>query len=460
MRIVRSLRGRLVIAAAVAVLLAVAGIGGAAAEFVTHELRSTLDTSLRARAGDVARLSASAPSLLTSPGILDSASGGRQLDVEVLDRRGRIVSRSLSLGARVLPITGTVQRALGTGQAGYADVTIAGHEVRLYAAPLADTGGRATGGAVIVASQIGDIDAIGRHLRTGLLAFGAIAALIGALIAALLVTRALRPLRRLSRGASAIERSGTPTQRLEEPTGADEVRDLAAALNRMLSALEATHERERRLLADASHELRTPLTSLTGNIDYLAVHGASPELITDLRHDAARLRRLVEDLLALEREGATSPANALVDLAKVVNAAAAGRERVEVVAPRGVIVPGDAETLQRAVTNLIENALIHGPANGHVTVCVHAGEDFAEISVTDEGAGIPDGAQDVAFERFWRGSDAGNRPGSGLGLAIVRATAERHRGSVRVAGAMVTIVLPQSVATTTSSNVRTKELSR
>jgi two-component system sensor histidine kinase MprB len=223
----------------------------------------------------------------------------------------------------------------------------------------------------------------------------------------------------------------------------------------MLAALESTHEHERRLLADASHELRTPLTSLTGNIDYLAVHGASVELITDLRHDAARLRRLVDDLLALEREGATSPANGAVDLAKVVNAAAAGRERVEVVAPRGVIVPGDAETLQRAVTNLIENALIHGPPDGHVKASVHADADFVEISVTDEGAGIPDGAQEAAFERFWRGSDAGRRPGSGLGLAIVRATAERHRGSVRVAGATVTIVLPQSATTTTSSSVRT-----
>jgi two-component system, OmpR family, sensor kinase len=444
MRTVRSLRGRLVIAAAVAVLLAVAAIGGAAAEFVTHELRSTLDTSLRARAGDVARLSASAPALLTSPGILDSASGGRQLDVEVLDRRGRIVSRSLSLGARVLPITATVRRALGAGSAGYANVTIADHEARLYVAPLADTGGRATGGAVIVASQIGDIDTIGRHLRAGLFAFGAIAALLGALIAALLVTRALRPLRRLSRGASAIERSGTPTQRLEEPNSEDEVRDLAAALNRMLAALESTHERERRLLADASHELRTPLTSLTGNIDYLAVHGASVELVIELRHDATRLRRLVDDLLALEREGATSPVNTPVDLAEVINAAAAGHERVDVVAPGGVTVPGDAETLQRAVTNLIENALVHGPTDGRVTASVHAGPDFAEISVSDEGAGIPDGAQQAAFERFWRGSDSGKRPGSGLGLAIVRATAERHRGSVRVAGATVTIVLPRS----------------
>ena len=157
----------------------------------------------------------------------------------------------------------------------------------------------------------------------------------------------------------------------------------------------------------------------------------------------------------MEREGATSPANAAVDLAKVVNEAAAGRERVEVVAPRDVIVPGDAETLQRAVTNLIENALIHGPADGHVEARVHAGPDFAEISVSDEGAGIPDGAQEAAFERFWRGSDAGKRPGSGLGLAIVRATAERHRGSVRVDGATVTIVLQQSTTAANSGSVRT-----
>jgi two-component system sensor histidine kinase MprB len=442
MRIVRSLRGRLVGAAAVAVFLAVAGIAVAAAEFVTYELSSNLDTSLQERAGDVARLSASAPALLRTPGVLDSAEGGRQLDVEVLDAHDRILSRSLSLGARVLPSVAVVRRALMEGRSGYADFTIDGRRSRLYAAPLADTGGQASGGVVIVASQLGDIDSVGRRLRVGLLLFGGGAALIGALLAALLVTRALRPLYRLSRGVAAIERTASPTQRVEEPGTRDELQDLAAALNRMLGALEATHDRERRMLADASHELRTPLTSLLGNIEFLAAWGASDELIHDLRHDAARLDRLVGDLLTLERAGATSTPDKPVDLADVVAEAVAGQDRVRSVVDARPVVSGEAPALVRAVTNLIENGLVHGPADGHVDVTLRRHGDLAEISVSDEGSGIPEDARERAFERFWRGEESAGRPGSGLGLAIVRAIAERHRGTVRVEGATVTITLP------------------
>jgi two-component system sensor histidine kinase MprB len=442
MRIVRSLRGRLVGAAAVAVFLAVAGIAVAAAEFVTYELSSNLDTSLRERAGDVARLSASAPALLRTPGVLDSAEGGRQLDVEVLDAHDRILSRSLSLGARVLPTVTVVKRALTEGRAGYAEFTIDRRRSRLYAAPLAETGGQASGGVVIVASRLGDIDSVGRRLRVGLFLFGGGAALIGALLAALLVTRALRPLYRLSRGVAAIERAASPTQRVEEPGTRDELQDLAAALNRMLGALEATHDRERRMLADASHELRTPLTSLLGNIEFLAAWGASDELINDLRHDAARLDRLVEDLLTLERAGATSIPDEPVDLAGVVAEAVAGQDRVRSVVDARPVVSGETSALVRAVTNLIENGLVHGPADGQVDVTLRQHGDLAEILVSEQGSGIPEDARERALERFWRGEESAGRPGSGLGLAIVRAIAERHRGSVHVEGATVTITLP------------------
>jgi signal transduction histidine kinase len=439
---IRSLRGRVVGAAAVAVFLAVAGIAGAAAEFVTYELSRSLNASLRERAGDVARLSASAPALLASAGVLDSAKGGRQLDVEVLDDQARIVSRSLSLGARVLPTAPVVRQALTTGRAGYADLTIDQRRSRIYAAPLPDTGGQASGGVVIIASQLGDIDSIGHRLRVGLLAFGGGAALIGALLAALLVTRALRPLYRLSRGVAEIERTATPTRRVEEPGTTDELHGLAAALNRMLDALEATRDRERLMLADASHELRTPLTSILGNIEFLATHGASDELVADLQDDAARLTRLVDDLLALERAGVTSTPDQPVDLARVVAEAVAAQSRVISVIHAHPVVSGDAGSLVRAVANLVENGLVHGPPGGQVEVSVRQAGDTAEILVHDEGSGIADGARDRAFERFWRGDDAAGRPGSGLGLAIVQAIAERHRGTVRVEGATVTITLP------------------
>jgi signal transduction histidine kinase len=196
------------------------------------------------------------------------------------------------------------------------------------------------------------------------------------------------------------------------------------------------------MLADASHELRTPLTSLLGNIEFLAAWGASDELINDLRHDAARLDRLVGDLLTLERAGATSTSDEPVDLAGVVAEAVAGQDRVGSVVDGRPVVSGEAPALVRAVTNLIENGLVHGPAGGHVDVALRQHGDLAEISVSDEGSGIPEDARERAFERFWRGEDSAGRPGSGLGLAIVRAIAERHRGTVRVEGATVTITLP------------------
>lgn len=440
----RTLRGRIVLAAAASVLLALVVFGFAASAYVDDRLRTATDASLRERAGDVSRLSASAPALLTDAGALDATPGGRQLDVEVLDRRGRVVGRSLSLGARLLPDVPAVRRALDAGVGSYADVRIAGRPVRLYAAPLAETGGQAAGGAVVVASRVDDIDDLTRTIRTGLLVTGLLAALLGAAAAALLVSHMLRPLRRLSAGATRIGASGDPAQRLPDPGGRDEVHDLAAALNTMLAALEATGERERRLLADASHELRTPLTALAGNVDHLARHGgADPELVADLRHDTDRLRHLVDDLLALEREGAAAPTDDLVDLGDLAREAATAEPRVQAQVAAEVTVPGDPQALRRALDNLVQNALVHGPPGGPVVVRVGGDERTATLAVTDAGAGLPPAEWEAMFERFRRGPDASGRPGAGLGLALVRATARRHGGEATARDATVTMTLPR-----------------
>src|SRR6202000_1681879 len=108
-------------------------------------------------------------------------------------------------------------------------------------------------------------------------------------------------LRDLSSSAATIARTEDPASRLVEPVGPAEVAELAATLNAMLAALAASRERERRFLADASHELRTPLTSLRGNVEYVGRHGADPEVIADLESDSARLRRLGDGPLGVER---------------------------------------------------------------------------------------------------------------------------------------------------------------
>jgi signal transduction histidine kinase len=238
-----------------------------------------------------------------------------------------------------------------------------------------------------------------------------------------------------------IARTEDPARRLAQPAGPAEVAELAATLNGMLDALADSRERERRFLADASHELRTPLTSLRGNVEYVGRHGADPEVIADLEADAARLARLVEDLLALERESGAERPRRPVRLDELVRAAAARREGVVAVVDEPLSVSGEPAALERALGNLLENAARHAPPGGEVRISLRREGEEAELAVTDSGPGFAPGTEEAAFGRFWRGEDGG-APGSGLGLAIVRATAERHGGRAWAKGSTVTIALP------------------
>ncbi len=214
----------------------------------------------------------------------------------------------------------------------------------------------------------------------------------------------------------------------------------------MLASLERSRASERRFLADASHELRTPVTTLLGNVEYAARHGADAEVLDDLRRDAARLARLVDNLLALEREGGPEPEREPVELDELVAATVRDHEHASARIRLGVLEParvcGDQEALRRVIANLIDNALVHGPSGGRVDVAVHSADGLARLTVSDEGSG-PDPAQHARlFERFWRGPDAAVRPGSGLGLSIVAAIVERHGGRIDVDGSQFTIELP------------------
>ena len=421
-----SIRLRTVLASAVSTLIAVAVLGSVVDVLVARHLHHALDHTLRSRAVEVAQLAASAPALITTPGALDSPVGATQAMVEVVDSRGRIVARSLSLGGRVL--TPALARRALAGHGGYGSAELGGTDLRVYAAPLATTPGVASGGAVVVAASTSDVaDTIGA-LRA-LTLFGALgAALVGAAAVWFLVGRALRPLVRLDRAAAEIGRTGDPSTRLPEPHRTDEVGRLASTLNVMLETLEQAREKERRFVADASHELRTPLTALRGNVEHLARHGASPELVADLQADARRLARLVEDLLVLSREEATPPPEVEVQLDDLARETDADRFAAET-----VVVHGDRDALARAVANLVENARTHGA--GLVSVRVRSENGRALVEVGDEGAGVPAAERELVFERF-RGR------GSGLGLAIVRATAERHGGRAYVEGSTFTIELP------------------
>jgi two-component system OmpR family sensor kinase len=436
----RSIRARSVVAAAVGILLALVVVGALVSVLVSRHLHRSLDHTLRQRAVEIAQLNASAPALLTTPGALDSPVGATQLLVEVVDRNGKIVARSLSLGGRVLSTGALVGSAIDRGRPTYANAELGSDHMRVYTAPLAEIGGPARGGAVVVAASTHDVDETVGRLHLFVFLTGLVAALLGAGAVALLMRRALEPLRRLATAASEIERTADPHRRLPQPDTSDEVAQLAGTLNAMLASLERSRERERRFLADASHELRTPLTALRGNVAYVARHGATPSVIDDLERDADRLARLADDLLVLSREesGDVAPDD-VVDIGALAMELADRANDVDAVAPDDVNVRGDRVALERALENLVQNGRKYGPSGGRITVTVESRDGLALLTVTDEGAGLQPSEAEVAFRRFWRGTDSTN--GSGLGLPIVRAIAERHGGRAYADGPRFTIEL-------------------
>ena len=316
-----TLRRRVALAAAASIVLAVALLVIAVPKLLGRELRTTLEDTLVRRAADVARLNATAPGQLTAPGALEGSLSGSTLYVQVVDKSGRIVVRSSGLGGRVIDAGGAGERALRDREAGFADGALGTDDLRIYAAPLGELGrGEASGGAVVVAGSLGDIERTLDQTRRLIAPLAFLPPRWPPLLATLLVRRALRPLTRLSCGAQAIAASGDVGERLPEAPTHDEVAELAGTLNAMLASLQRAQEAEHRFVGDASHELRTPLTALRGNAAYIARHGADPAVLADIEAGAERLSELLDDLLALAREDAAAPAQgepvALSELAR------------------------------------------------------------------------------------------------------------------------------------------------
>jgi len=436
-----SLRARIVAGTVAAIILAVAGLGVTVGLLVGRDLRGSLDQTLHDRGVEIVRLSATTPALLSAPGALASPSGGTEVDVEVFDRHGNVIASSPALGGQRLPGQALVARALVDGTQGYATGTFAGAPIRMYAAPIPDVGGAAAGGVVLAGSSLGAVaDTLG-HVRAVIALSAIAAAVIGGLLVALVAGRGLRPLRRLTAAAGAIEHTGNAAQRLPDVASPREIAELTGTLNGMLAALEHSRATERRFLADASHELRTPLTSLRGNAAYLAKHGADPEVLAEVEADAKRVGQLVDDLLALERAEAPDAQRVRVDLAALAREGAR-RAGATLEGCAAAVVWGDRAALAGALGNLLENARLHGPPGGEITVHLEADAQWARLSVVDTGPGLPPDQVEQAFGRFWRGPASGSTPGSGLGLAIVAATATAHRGRVEVDGGRFTLVLP------------------
>jgi two-component system sensor histidine kinase MprB len=252
-------------------------------------------------------------------------------------------------------------------------------------------------------------------------------------VARLAAGRVLRPVSRLTRAVEQIRATGDLSATIETP-GHDEISRLGQAFAAMTAALDESVGAQRRLVADASHELRTPLTSLITNLELLAERPddpSAPTLTAAALVEAGELRVLVNDLVELARDGRPSFHVEDVRLDLVVErvaARAAGRTtgaRCELDC-RPTLVRGDPDALERAIGNLVDNALKWSPPGGRIRISAATGT----VEVSDDGPGIPSDDLPYIFDRFYRSAQARAQPGSGLGLAIVRRIAELHGGTV------------------------------
>jgi two-component system, OmpR family, sensor histidine kinase MprB len=244
----------------------------------------------------------------------------------------------------------------------------------------------------------------------------------------------MRPVRRLMRGTRYVAATQDLSRRIEA-VGDDELAGLARSFNAMLEALAESRRAQRQLVADASHELRTPLTTVQANVELLSrAHELPPQerdaLREDLLSQLRELTGLVGDLVELARERPPESELDEIDLtALVAGCVERARSRGGDVAFECSLEPcevrGDRARIERAVTNLLDNARKWSPAGGTVHVTVADGE----VLVRDEGPGIDDVDRPYVFDRFYRSAEARGLPGSGLGLAIVRQVAEMHGGA-------------------------------
>jgi two-component system sensor histidine kinase MprB len=314
------------------------------------------------------------------------------------------------------------------------------------------------GTALVMAQSMESIDRALERLKVILLLSSAAGVALAGLAGWGVATNGLRPVRRLTAATEHVARTSDLTP--IAVTGHDELARLTTSFNAMLQALDASQERQRQLVADAGHELRTPLTSLRTNIELIGQAADNPErslsddqrheIMGDVRSQLEELTTLVGDLVELARDEPVRRDPEPLDLADVVNQAVDRvRLRAQTVTFDVDLEPwmvfGEPQLLERAVTNLLDNAAKWSPEDGTVRVRLSDGV----LTITDEGPGITPGDLPHIFDRFYRASEARTLPGSGLGLSIVKRAAERHGGTVGVSsepgeGSTFTVTIPGS----------------
>jgi two-component system, OmpR family, sensor histidine kinase MprB len=426
-----SFRRRLILLSAAAVAVAVVLASVAAFLVVRNQLRDEVDTRLENLYEQIA-----IPQGLLLPGapagddvlVLPTGPlGSRDAFAQVVRPNGTVVRPAgvrfqLPFDRRVIEV------ARGERKAFFSDATIGGIHARVYTARLS------TGDALQAVRPLEEVDSTLRNLgfALALISLGGIA--LAVWLGRIVARAALTPVKQLTEATEHVARTRDLSRRIRAD-GTDELSRLGASFNTMLEALAEAERSQRQLVSDASHELRTPLTSLRTNIEVLSSGMLSDQdqerLLRDLLAQLEELTVLVADLVDLARGDEPEAGVEDVRLDDLVadaveRARRHAADKVFFTELEPCLVEGVPGRLDRAVTNLLDNAAKWSPAGGQIEVRVRDGE----VSVRDHGPGIAESDLPYVFDRFYRAPAARGLPGSGLGLAIVRQVAESHGGTV------------------------------
>ena len=442
----RSIRA-LLLAGTSATLLVVLGaaawISHSGAEEEAQELfDARLATSARVLealvARQVATATVAAPIVIELPGPLEATAHDvpnplghyyeTKIAFQVRDSGGRLLARSAS----------APEAPFGPLDGGFSTHPFGGQEWRVFTLRSGETW-----------VQVAERDDVRGELAEKL-AFAAAAPLIAGIplllaLLSLLIRHGLTPLSELAREVAT--RQPGSVEPLTPGRVPAEIAPLVEALNGLLARVRDALERERRFTADAAHELRTPLAALKVHAQNAARATSAEERETSLRRMLEGLERtvhLAEQMLAYSRaaapgDGARVERVALDSVLRdaVTDVRPRAQERrcaidLEVdPGARGAAVNGDRQKLASLATNLLDNAVRHGPEGGRVLATLHREGDRAVLAVADEGPGIPAELRERVFESYYR--IPGTRDsGGGLGLAIVREIAEAHAARVAI----------------------------
>ncbi|WTP59175.1 HAMP domain-containing histidine kinase [Streptomyces phaeochromogenes] len=463
------IRTRLSLLVAAAVAFAVAAVSVTCWFIVQGKLYEQVDADLQKSVGMrgiEAQASAAVTNCTQDTAPQDTDNGPRNTYFEVVMEDGTPCVLPFSAGS--VDVTqgdkDLIKKADSTQGTSRNGTDADGNEVRVLVLPgltVNDPNTQTTSkAALLIALPLKNTHATLNDLALILLLVSGIGVL-GAGAAGLAVARAgLRPVDKLTEAVEHVARTEDLGIRIPvDEDSEDEVARLSRSFNSMTASLANSRELQQQLIADAGHELRTPLTSLRTNIELLTRSEETgrpiPEadrkaLLASVKAQMTELAALIGDLQTLSRSDAGTPADR-VQVVSLQDTVEAALRRARLRGPELTItanvdpwfVRAEPSALERAIVNILDNAVKFSPEGGAVDVTLKDGE----LTVRDHGPGIPADELPHVFDRFWRSPSARALPGSGLGLSIVARTVQQAGGDVALSpaeggGTVATIRLP------------------